>query len=186
MKNKTILGLMLVPAFVLLVPLVAMQFTTEVNWTASDFMVAWFLMAGAGFAYQLATGQTRQLAYRAAAGMAVATAFILVWINLAVGLIGSERNPANLMYGGVLAVGLIGAGLARFQPHGMARALFVMALAQFLVPVIALMIWRPDFSPGVAKVFGLNAFFVLLFVGSALLFRHAARQPHEPTAETAA
>jgi len=42
-----------------------------------------------------------------------------------------------LMYIGVLAVGIIGALIARFQPHGMARALFATALAQMLVAVIA-------------------------------------------------
>ena len=59
-------------------------------------------------------------------------------MNLAVGIIGTEDNPANLMYGGVLAVGIVGAIIARFQPHGMARALVATALAQALVAVIAL------------------------------------------------
>ena len=102
---------------------------------------------------------------------------VILWVNAAVGLIGSEDNPANLMYGGVLAVGAIGAAIARFTPLGMARALFATAFAQFLVPVVALIIWRPDFSPGVVQVFGLNFFFVLLFAGSALLFRHAGSKP---------
>jgi hypothetical protein len=57
---------------------------------------------------------TDNRAYRAAVGVAIAAAFILVWMNLAVGIIGSEDNPANLMYGGVLAIGIIGAVIARF------------------------------------------------------------------------
>jgi hypothetical protein len=105
----------------------------------------------------------------------LATGLILIWINGAVGLIGSEDNPANLMYGGVLAVGVIGAVIARLKPSGMARALFATALAQFLVPVVAVIIWRSDFSPGVVPVFGLNFVFVLLFAGSALLFQHAGQ-----------
>jgi hypothetical protein len=82
------------------------------------------------------------------------------------------------MYGGVLAVGIIGAMIARFQPQGMARALFVTALAQMLVPVIALIVWRPslDDAPGIVGVFMLNAFFVMLFVVSALFFRRATRE----------
>jgi hypothetical protein len=43
-------------------------------------------------------------------------AFILIWMNLAVGIIGSEDNPANLMYGGVLAVAIVGAFMVRFRP----------------------------------------------------------------------
>jgi hypothetical protein len=78
------------------------------------------------------------------------------------------------MYFGVLVVGMIGALIARLQPRGMSRALFAMALAQLLVPVIALVVWNPPFDPGVVPVFGLNAMFAMLFVVSALLFRHAA------------
>lgn len=124
-----------------------------------------------------ATGSTT---YRSAIGVALATAFILVWVNGAVGIIGNEANPANLMYFGVLAIGIVGAVIARFQPQGMARALFATALAQALVPVIALIIGQPLVSSwggaGVWGVFLLNAFFAMLFAGSALMFRKAARE----------
>ena len=53
---------------------------------------------------ELAARMTGNSAYRAAVGVAVAAAFILVWMNLAVGIIGTEDNPAKLMYGGVLPV----------------------------------------------------------------------------------
>lgn len=116
------------------------------------------------------------MAYRFAVGMALAAAFLLVWINLAVGVIGSEDNPANLMYFGVLAIGFIGAIIAEFRPRGMARVLFAMAFAQALVPVIALIIWKPQVTSGVLGVLTLNGLFVVLFIGSALLFRNAARE----------
>jgi hypothetical protein len=138
-------------------------------------------MFGTGLTFDLAVRMTPNTAYHAAAGLALTAALILVWVNGAVGLIGSEDNPANLLYGGVLAVGIIGAGIARFRPHGMARALFATALAQALVPVIALTIGKPQVTSaeallGILGVLGLNAFFILLFVGSALLFRRAARR----------
>jgi hypothetical protein len=128
------------------------------------------------------------IVYRAAAGIACVTGFVLLWINAAAGIIGD--GPVNLMYLGVLAVGFIGALLARFQPRGMAQALFATAAAQMLVPVIALVIWKagwvslltdphspnPPFDPGIAPVFGLNAVFVILFVVSALLFQRASAQ----------
>ena len=155
-----------------------MQFTSEVNWTLSDFVFAGVLLFGTGLTYELVARKAGGIAYRAAVGVALAAAFLLVWINGAVGIIGNEDNPANLMYGGVLAVGIIGAMIARFQPQGMARALFATALAQMLVPVIALIVWRPslDDAPGIVGVFMLNAFFVMLFVVSALFFRRAARE----------
>ena len=115
--------------------------------------------------------------YKMAWAVALAAAFILVWLSLGVGIIGADGDPANMMYFGVLAVGIIGAIVARFRPHGMARALFATALAQASVAVIALIItlgspWSP---PGVLGTLILNGFFAGLFVGSALLFRHAAR-----------
>ena len=101
------------------------------------------------------------------------TALLLVWINLAVGIIGSEDNPVNLLYFWVLFIGIIGATIARLRPQGMARALFVTAFAQALVPVIVLIIGEsPARSmqepPGVSGVLLLNAFFAILFTVLAL------------------
>ena len=174
MNRKSLLPVLLVPSVILLIPLSAMVFKIEGwAWDLADFIIIWVLIAGAVLAYKLVTSKAANSTYRVAVGVALGTGLILLWINGAVGLIGSEDNPANLMYGGVLAVGVIGAVIARLEPLGMARALFATALTQFMVPVIALAVWRADFSPGVAGVFALNFFFVLLFAGSALLFRHA-------------
>ena len=162
-------------ALILLLPLLAMQFTDEVNWDGADFALFGALLIGVGVPYELAVRTTGDNAYRAAVGVALAAAFILVWVNGAVGIIGSEDNPANLMYGGVLAVGIIGAIIARFQPHGMARALFATALAQALVAVIALIAGLGSPWSGPLEIVALNGFFVALFVGSALLFQKAAR-----------
>jgi hypothetical protein len=175
-------------AFILLVPLTAMQFSDEVNWTLFDFAIMGALLFGTGLTYELVARKGGTTAYRSAVGIACMAAFLLIWVNAAVGVIGD--GPVNLMYFGVIAVGTIGAFIARFQPLGMARALFAMALAQMLVPAIALAIWKagwedllidpnsphPPFDPGIAQVFGLNAVFAMLFVGSGLLFRHAARE----------
>jgi hypothetical protein len=157
-----------------------MQFTGEVNWTLFDFAFMGALLFGTGLAYELATRKAVATVYRLAVGVALAAAFLLVWVNGAVGIIGNEGNPANLMYFGVLTLGVTGALIARFKPDGMARTLFATASAQALVPVIALMIWQPQATSwGAAGVFGvfvLNAFFVMLFVISALLFRRAAHE----------
>jgi len=86
------------------------------------------------------------------------------------------RRPANMMYFGVLLVGFIGVIIARLEPQGMSGALFATAFAMALVPVIALVIGAPAFANGVVAVFALHAFFAMLFVGSALLFRKAGRK----------
>ena len=176
--NKSLLPVLIVPTCLVLIPLVAMASKADGwAWSATDFIVCWVLIAGAMLAYKFVTSKAGSVTYRIAAGIGLGAGFILVWINGAVGLIGSEDNPANLMYGGVLVVGAVGAAIARLEPFGMAWALFATAIAQFLVPVVALIVWRDDFTPGVAGVFGLNFFFVLLFTGSALLFRHAGDNP---------
>ena len=156
-------------ALVLLLPLLAMRFTEEVAWAPTDFAIFGAMLVGACGTYELAARATGNNAYRAAVGVALAAAFILVWMNLAVGIIGSEDNPANLMYGGVLAVGIIGAIIARVQPHGMARALVGAALAQALVAVIALI-------AGLGYTLILTGFFVALWLTSARLFRRAAQE----------
>jgi hypothetical protein len=172
-----IVRILLVTAGLLMVPLVAMQFTDDVVWTPLDFEVAGFLLAGSGLLYELATSRAGNTAYRIAAGVAVGTALFLVWANLAVGLIGDERNPANLMYVGVLAVGLGGAVRARLEPKAMARALFATALAQALVALIALTVWQPVKAIDLTEVLGVNAFFVTLWISSALLFLRASARP---------
>ena len=170
-------GIALVTAFILLLLLLVMQITDQMVWDLADFAFAGALLFGTGLTYQLVARKGGNIAYRFAVGAALAAAFILVWVNLAVGLIGSEDEPANLMYFGVLAVGIMGALIARFQPRGMARALFVTALAQALVVVIALIAGkhRDEVSP-LFEILALNGFFIAMFVGSALLFRHAARE----------
>jgi hypothetical protein len=116
-------------------------------------------------------------AYRAAVGVALAAACLLGWMSLGVGVIGADGDPANLLYGGVLAVGILGAILAHFRAQGMARALVAMALGQALVAAIALLLglgapWSPP-----TEIVMLNGVFVALFGASAALFRSAAREP---------
>jgi hypothetical protein len=165
-----------VVALLLMIPLVAMQFTGEVNWDLFDFVVMGGLLFGVGLAYELVARRSGKTVYRIAFGVGLVAAFLLAWVNGAVGIIGSENQPANLMYGAVFAVGVIGSLVARFKPRGMAHTLFAAALVQLSVPVIALIIW-PQISwggAGLVGVFVLNAFFAALFVVSALLFRQAA------------
>lgn len=174
MNQKKLLPVLLVPSCIVTIPAVAMWFSVEGwAWQATDFVVAWVFIAGAIATYQFVASKAPNRAYRFATAIAVASGLVLLWINGAVGLIGSEANPANLMYVLVLLVGLAGAAVGRLRPIGMARALSATALAQFLVPVVALVRWPSDFSPGVLPVFGLNFGFVLLFAVSAYLFRVA-------------
>jgi hypothetical protein len=116
-------------------------------------------------------------AYRWGLAGAIATPLFLFWVVGAVGVIGTSGDRADMMYLGVLAVWLIGVVVARFRAAGMARALVATALAQALVTLIAVIAGKHN-SPvtSIWELLGVNAMFIVLFVGSAWLFRHAARR----------
>jgi len=155
-------------AFLMLLPAVAMQFTDEVNWTAADFIV-WGVMLGvACVSYEIAARIARSNAYMAAAGIAVAGAFLMTWANLAVGIIGNENNPANEMFFGVIAVGIIGACLVLFRARGMVWVMSATAVAQLAVCLYA---WLA----GLGWIFVFTGVMCALWLASARLFHHAAK-----------
>jgi hypothetical protein len=160
----------------LLLPLVAMQLTDEVKWTASDFVFAGALFGIVGGTFELAVRRSANAWFRGGVALALATAFLLVWINAALGIIGNEDNPANLMFVGVIAIALAGAIAARFRGAGMARAMLAAAVAQALIGVTAFALRlgaaEPPFFPGVLILIG---FFALMWLLSAWMFRKAAR-----------
>jgi len=157
---------LLVGAFILLLPLIAMQFTDEVNWDVADFVIFAGLLTGAGVTYELAARKSGNSTYKTAVGLALLATFLLVWINGAVGIIGNESNDTNLMFFGVLLTGLIGVFVARFEPRGMARAMSATALAQVLVFLIAVVAGWGFIGP-------VTLIFVALWMGSAWLFQKA-------------
>ncbi|QOL52195.1 hypothetical protein LPB04_23190 [Massilia litorea] len=83
------LRIALVTAVILLVPLVAMQFTREVNWTLGDFVVAGGLLMGTGLLFDLAVRKIRTQKARLITIGAIALGFLFVWTELAVGIVGS-------------------------------------------------------------------------------------------------
>lgn len=122
-------------------------------------------------------------AYRLGAAVAIAAPLFLFWLMGAVGVIGVEGDPADLMFLGVFAVGIAGTVLARFRPsgaaraRGMARAMVAMALAQALVGGAALDAGKHEAAvSSVAEILGLTGMFVALFLGAAWLFWQAARK----------
>ncbi len=153
--------------FLMLLPAVAMQFTDEMDWTGADF-VAWGLMLGlACVAYEIAARIARNNAYMAAAGIAVGAGFLTVWANLAVGIIGSENNPANSLFFGVVLFAVVGSLLVRFRARDMA---WVMAATAAMQLAVCLYAWLA----GLGMVFVYTAVMCLLWLAASRLFRRAA------------
>lgn len=154
----------------MLLPVLALRAIDPAPADVGDFMFLGILLLGVGIAYELAARVAQRNAYRAAAVVALLAALLSSWINLAVGIIGSEDNPANWLYAGVIAVAAAGAILARFRPSGMARAMLAAAIAQLLVFFVALAVGLGFTGP-------ITVFFAALWLISAWLFQRAARMP---------
>lgn len=155
-------------ALLLVAPAVAMRFTTEVNWTASDFVFAAVLLFGSATIIDLVARASSSLAYRAGVIVTVGTVFLTVWANGAVGMIGNEDNPYNLWFGGVILLALAGAAAARLSAGGMALAMSLAAGVQALVGALGM---ASDLRGGIFATA-----FAGLWILSALLFREAGRK----------
>lgn len=158
-------------AALLAAPLVAMRFTDEVVWTGSDFAVVGLMLAAAGGAFELAVRMRGDWTYRTGAGLAIVTAFLLVWVNMAVGYIGDEGDPINLLFAGVLAIAAVGGLAARWKAAGLARALLAAAIAQALAGGYGVVSGRES----VALLLP-TAVFTALWLGAAGLFWRAAKR----------
>ena len=152
----------------LLLPMVAMRFTREVDWTGSDFVVMGAMLAAACGIWEFGMWLSHNRAYRAGFAVAAVGAFLMTWINLAVGIIGKEGGPLNMLFFAVLAVGIVGALAARFRPLGLAAAMVAMAGGQSMIAVVTLIVH--------GKTAALSGFFTAVWLLSAWLFSKAARQ----------
>lgn len=164
----------IVMTLILTISVVA-SLTNEVQYNETIAYIIMLLVIGGTYELWqwLKTHNTR---YRFAFGVGLTGLFFLGWVSGAVGIIGSENNPANLMYWAVPTIGLTGSLLSRFKRSGMVSTLFAMAVVQILIPVFALCIWPAQASWGDAGVIGVfifNSIFAMFFVASALLFRRA-------------
>jgi hypothetical protein len=160
-------------AGLLCVPAIAMRFPgSGFDWTVSDVIVMAVLFAAILGAYEFLASRAPSTAYRAASVLSVLGLFLLIWLNLAVGIIGSENNDANLMFLGVIVTVVGGACLARFRPNGMSKALFVAAGVQAVIGGVAL-----AFDLGIdgrgwpRDVIVLTSFFTGLWAVAGTLYR---------------
>lgn len=180
MKNKTtfsksILGVALGTILILVVPAVAMQFTDEVNWSVIDFITMGALIFGTGTSFVVVLRYATNNIYKVAMVGAFGTTFLMIWANLAVGLIGSGPHWGNMMYMVVFAVVIIGSTRSRFSERGMERVMYGSAITLVLIAIIAL-VANMDASSGssVNEIIAVNGFFATLYVISGALFRLAA------------
>jgi hypothetical protein len=64
MKNKRLLIILISATLLLLIPFIAMQFTSEVKWGLTDFIAAGVLLFGTGLLCELVMRKVRKVSYR--------------------------------------------------------------------------------------------------------------------------
>jgi hypothetical protein len=175
--SKSLLIVALVTIIILLIPLIAMQYTTEVDWSVADYIIMGTLLFGTGSAFVILTAYSTNYLYKLAMVIAVGSTFLMIWVNLAVGLIGGGAHIGNLMYAGVIVIGLVGTFLARFSSQGMAHTMFAMSAGFAVILIIALVADMQNY-PGssVIEIIGVNGFFAMLYVLAGTLFRYVSNK----------
>lgn len=88
-QNKRLVGIVLAVALLLLIPLIAMQFTDEVNWHLFDFVIAGVLLLGTGLLCEFVMRKIRNKDYQIGVLAVILVALFLIWAELAVGIFGT-------------------------------------------------------------------------------------------------
>lgn len=159
----------------ILTPLVAMQFTNEVDWDETDFIVATIIFGIVGGLIELSVRLSSNWYFRIGATFAVLAGFMVVWANLAVGMIGNEDNPLNLWFGGVLFIAIAGSFASRFRGGILPMTMFLAGTLQIAIGTFA-GILGTDLRGGRFTIILSIAWFI-----ASLLF-WCARQKHDANA----
>lgn len=149
-----------------LLPLIAKQFTDEVQWSTFDHVVWAFMLAIPAGIVDLVSRMTPNWAYRGGVIIALGTSFVITWANLAVGIVGNEENPTNLIFFGVVAIAMIGSPLVGFKASRLRWVFYLTAAAQALSALTAL-----QAEPFVLVFCGVTT---ALWLSAATLFGRAA------------
>lgn len=155
----------------LLIPLVAMYFTDEVNWTIFDFLMAGVLLFSTGLGYIFISRFSSGIIYKIAVGLAALSSLLLIWVNLAVGLIGNESDPINLWYFGILALGFVLALFYRFEIRGLRNSMFMISFSLMgLLTYLLILKSNTEIHSSPPEVILIHGFFMTLFFIAGILF----------------
>ena len=88
-KNKRLITILLAVPLLLLIPLIAMQFSSEVNWSLGDFLVMGMLLLGVGLTFEIVLRKVPKKSYRISLMATIIILFLLIWAELAVGIFGT-------------------------------------------------------------------------------------------------
>jgi len=167
--GKTLLRVALGALAMLMVPLVASRVVEGWNWNVGGFVFAYVMFFLTGLVYALIARKMGAWSYKAGVGLALVAGFALGWSNMV--HVADSENPANLIYFSVLLVGVVGACIARLKARGLALTLFAMAATLAVITALLPSGAPPMLARNMAVGHGV---YVVLFLASGLLFRHAS------------
>jgi hypothetical protein len=167
--GKTMLRVAVGALAVWMVPLVASQFFADWHWGVGGFVRVYVLFFLTGMVMALVARRMGVWSYKAGVGLALVAGLALGWSTMV--QTADSGHPERLWYLSVLAVGVVGALLARLQARGLAGTLFAMAATLALIAVILPSGAPPDMARRMAIGHGV---YVALFIASGLLFRRAS------------
>jgi len=87
--NKRIIVIFIAVILILSVPLIAMQFSANVNWSLSDFFIAGVLLSGTGLLLELVLRKVNKKENRIILFVIIIALLLLIWIEFAVGIFGT-------------------------------------------------------------------------------------------------
>ena len=158
-----------------LLPIIAKRFTDEVQWSWMDHLFWAFLLGIPGLLVDIVSRMTTNWFYRGGVVIALGTSFVITWANLAVGIVGNEENPVNLIFFGVVAIAMLGSPLVGFRAPRLRWVFYLTAAAQALSALVAL-----QAEPFVLVFCGVTT---ALWLTAATLFGQAAKDDATLAAE---
>ncbi len=87
--NKRLIYILLGIPLLLLIPLIAMQFTSEVNWKGFDFVAAAVILLVVGLSMEFVLRTVKQPRHRILVAIGFLVLLLLIWAELAVGIFGT-------------------------------------------------------------------------------------------------
>ncbi len=178
MNYKIALRPLLITILLLLFPLYGEFYIDGWNWGPMGFVAAFVMIFSTLLIWELITRKSTSKFYKTGVGLAMFGCFAIIWWNLAVGFIGWEDNPINILFFLIVLIALGWGIVAKFNSKWSERAMYVTAAAQFVAPIIGLLMWQgaTTFREGGAiEILTRNLFFVLIWIMAALCFRYAAK-----------
>ena len=159
----------------LLVPFVAMQLTSEVNWGLGDFIFAALMLSALCGVVQLAVRRSSKATFRWAMALAALGGFAVIWVNLAVGIVASEDNDYNSVFFLIILATIAASMVVRVKAEAMAKILPVTAGALLVALGVGQVLGSDELhDTRIAEWVGVTVF-AGLFALSAILFRRASR-----------